>query len=143
MLRQSLDAMRGQLQDLGDRYDQEREEFERLQSAGQSQLQRLSAEYNQTRQSLEQLRTAFDTLERVSSEHALVRARLETVVADRDGQLNAQAASHLAAELAGQEALAGSRRRCVRPSQRRTATSTRSNTNAKRSSAGGGGEPGR
>ena len=105
-LRQSLDAMRGQLQELSDRYDQEREEFERLQSAGQSQLQHLSAEYDQTRQSLEQLRTAFDTLERVSSEHALDRARLETVVADRDAQLNAQAASHLAAELAGHEALA-------------------------------------
>ena len=105
-LRQSLDAMRGQLQELSDRYDQEREEFERLQSAGQSQLQHLSAEYDQTRQSLEQLRTAFDTLERVSSEHALDRARLETVVADRDAQLNAQAASHLAAELAGQEVLA-------------------------------------
>ena len=104
-LRQSLDATRGQLQELGDIYDRERQDFELARSAGESDRQRLSADLNQTRHSLDHLREAFNTLERVSSEHALERSRLESVVADRDAQMSAQQSSHAAAEQAGKEAL--------------------------------------
>ena len=95
----------GELQALSDSSDNERREFERVQSKSESELHRLSAEYDQARQSLDHLRDAFNTLERVSSEHALERARLESVVADRDAQMSAQEATHLAAEQAGKEAL--------------------------------------
>jgi hypothetical protein len=104
-LRQSLDATRGQLQELSDIYDRERQDSERALSAGESDRQRLSADLDQTRQSLDHLRDAFNTLERVSSEHALERSRLESVVADRDAQMSAQESAHAAAEQAGREAL--------------------------------------
>ena len=104
-LRQALDAMRGKFQALGDSSDNERREFERVRSNSESEIQRLSAEHDQARQSLEHLRDAFNTLERVSSEHALERARLESVVADLDAQTSAQEATHLAAEQAAKRAL--------------------------------------
>jgi PAS domain S-box-containing protein len=104
-LLESLELTRGELQELHDRHDREREEFERIHSSRNSELQRVSAEYDQTRQSLDHLRDAFNTLERVSSEHALERARLEGVVTDREAQMSAQEAAHVAAQQAGQEAL--------------------------------------
>ena len=104
-LRQSLDATRGQLQELGDTYARDRQDFERAQSMSESDRQRLSADLDQTRQSLDHLRDAFNTLERVSSEHALERSRLESVVADRDAQISAQESTHAAAERAGKDAL--------------------------------------
>ena len=104
-IRQSLDAMRGELQALRDSSDNERREFERVRWNSESEIQRLSAEYDQARQSLEHLRDAFNTLERVSSEHALERARLESVVADLDAQMSTREATHLAAGQAAKEAL--------------------------------------
>jgi hypothetical protein len=71
---------------------------ERARVASESELRRLSAEYDRVRQSLDQVRAAFNTLERVASEHAVERARLEGVVADRDTQLSAGAGRHRAAE---------------------------------------------
>ena len=104
-LRESLAVMGGQLQELSDTYNHERQEFERTHSRTESELQRVSAEHDQTLKSLDHLRTAFNTLEAVSSEHALERARLESVVADRDAHISAQESAHLAAEQAGKEAL--------------------------------------
>ncbi len=104
-LRQSLDAARGELQALSDSYDNERIEFERAQSSNESKLQGLAAEYDMARHSLDHLRDAFNTLERVSSEHAIERARLESVVIDRDARISAQEAAHLSADQAGKEAL--------------------------------------
>jgi PAS domain S-box-containing protein len=104
-LRQSLDAARGELRTLSDRYDTERSEFERVRSISESKLQELTAEYDLARHSLEHLRDAFNTLERVSSEHAIERTRLEGVVVDRDARISAQEAAHLAAERAAKDAL--------------------------------------
>src|SRR6185312_2084460 len=104
-LRQSLDAVRGELQALSDSYDNERIEFERVQSNNESKLQGLAAEYGRARHSLDHLRDAFNTLERVSSEHAIERARLESVVIDRDARISAQEAAHSSADQAGKEAL--------------------------------------
>lgn len=104
-LRQSLATTQQQLQRLHRAIDTEREAFERARSGSESELQRLSAESTQLRQSLDHWRTAFQTVERVAGEHAVERARLESVVAQRDGELSAQAARHLAAEQAAQQAL--------------------------------------
>jgi chromosome segregation ATPase len=104
-LQQSLDATAVQLQELSDTYTHERQEFERAQSYAESELQRLAAEHDEALKSLDHLRTAFNTLESVSSEHALERARLESVVADRDARISVQESAHLAAEQAGREAL--------------------------------------
>jgi PAS domain S-box-containing protein len=104
-LNEALDMVRGELQALRDTYDGARHDFEQAHTKSEADLQRLSDEYDQTRQSLNHLRDAFNTLERVSSEHALERARLEGVVADRDTELRAQASTHAAAELAAQDAV--------------------------------------
>jgi signal transduction histidine kinase len=72
----------------------------------ETELQRLTAEYDQARQSLAQMHAAFATLERASSENAAERARLESVVADRDAQLSALAEDHLAAEQAWKQNVA-------------------------------------
>lgn len=58
------------------------------------------------RESLARLQSAFQTLEQTAAEHASERARLETVVADRDGRLTAQAESHRLAERNAQDVLA-------------------------------------
>ena len=75
----------------------------------EAQLTRERAEsertHEQLRLSLDQLRTAFQTLEQIASEHAIERAKLESVVAAREGELNAQAARHAAAQQAAQDAL--------------------------------------
>jgi hypothetical protein len=89
----------------------ERADSERLLRASDKELMRVSAEYDQVRQSLDQVQAAFHTLEHVASEHANERARLESVVADRDTQLSAQAARHHAAERAAEDALAEIRER--------------------------------
>jgi PAS domain S-box-containing protein len=83
----------------------ERETLQGLLDTTQGQFQRLSAEYEQLRQSLDQVRTAFHTLEQVASEHAIERARLESVVAEREAELSMRTARHLASEQAAQDAL--------------------------------------
>jgi PAS domain S-box-containing protein len=78
----------------------EREEHERRQVASETELTRLNAEYDQARRSLDHLGISFAALERVATENAAERARLESVVADRDAQLRAQVERHVAAERA-------------------------------------------
>lgn len=92
--------------DLQRTLDEERHVFEQARLASESELQRISAEYDQLRQSLDHLQTALHTLERIADEHAVERARLESVVAERDSALNVQAAEHLAARQAAQDAVA-------------------------------------
>jgi PAS domain S-box-containing protein len=53
---------------------------------------------------------SFAALERVAGENALERARLESIVAERDAQLNAQAEHHAAAERGAADTLAAVRR---------------------------------
>lgn len=72
----------------------------------ENELQRVSAEYSRMRQSLDRLQSAFHTLEQVAGEHEAERARLETVVADRDSQLSAQAEHYRLAEQDAQVARA-------------------------------------
>jgi len=105
-LQQLLGTTRARVQHLQDTLADERQTYEHARSANESELGRLSAERDHTRQSMDQLRAAFDALEGVSSEHAIERARLESVLADRDAQLSAQAARHLVAEQATTDALA-------------------------------------
>jgi PAS domain S-box-containing protein len=97
-----------QVQRLQTTLDEERQGHERARLASESELQRLSAESDRLRESLDQLRIAFHELERIAGEHAVERARLESVVAEREMELSAQSARHLAAEQAAQEALAQS-----------------------------------
>jgi PAS domain S-box-containing protein len=104
-LRQSLEAARGEFHELSAARSQEREDFERATAQRDADLQQLSSEHAQTLEALDHLRAAFNTLERVSSEHALERARLESVVADRDALISAQESAHLAAEQTGKAAL--------------------------------------
>jgi hypothetical protein len=59
---------------------------------------RLSGAYDQARQSLDHLGISFVALERVASENTAERARLESVVAERDAQLRMQVERHLTAE---------------------------------------------
>jgi PAS domain-containing protein len=54
---------------------------------------------------LEQVRSDFQALARLSSEHATERARLGTVVTERDAQLREQSVRHLAAQQAAKETL--------------------------------------
>ena len=51
------------------------------------------------------MQSAFQTLEQIAGEHASERARLETVVADRDSQLSAQAERHRVAEQGAHDAI--------------------------------------
>lgn len=103
-LQDLLATTREQLDRLHNTLNEERQSYERGRLASESELQRVSAEYDQLRQALDQLQTAFLTLERVAGDHAIERARLERVVADRDAQLSAQAEEHLAAEHVAQQA---------------------------------------
>lgn len=105
-LQLSLRAAQEELQRQLDAHKDERQEYERARMTSESELQRLSAEYDQVQHSLDQVRAAFQSLELVSSDHAIERARLEGVVAERDAQLSAQAAAHLAAEQAAEDAIA-------------------------------------
>ncbi|HXW03784.1 MAG TPA: PAS domain S-box protein [Vicinamibacterales bacterium] len=105
-LQGQLATSRDQLEQLHTIVNEEREAYEQARAASEAELQRLSAEYEKVRQSLDQLRAAFDTLERIASEHAIERARLEGLMAERDEQLSADAARHLAAQHAADEALA-------------------------------------
>ena len=78
---------------------------ERARLMREAEFQRLSAEYDQERHTLDQLRVAHHTLEGVSNDHATERARLGILLAERDAQMSAQAASHLASQQASHDAI--------------------------------------
>ena len=105
-LQQRLGTTHEQLQHLHRIVDEEREAHELARVTSESELQRVSAEYGQIRQSFDRLQSAFQTLEQIAGEHAAERARLETVVADRDNQLSAQTERHRVAEQAAHDAFA-------------------------------------
>ena len=105
-LQQALASTQQQLQGLSDTLDDERQQHEHDRATHESAFQQLSADLDQARQSLDRVSAAFDTLERVSSEHAAERARLEGLLADRDADLSAQAARQLASEQSASAALA-------------------------------------
>jgi len=104
-LEDTLRATGDQLERVQRTLDQEREVHRRARSTAESELQRASSESDQMRRSLEQVQAAFATLERVASEHATERGSLERVVAERDAQLSAEAARHVAETQAAQAAL--------------------------------------
>jgi CheY-like chemotaxis protein/flagellar biosynthesis/type III secretory pathway chaperone len=101
-----LDTTHDQLQHLHRIVDEERQAHELARLTSESELQRVTGEYGQLRQSFDRLQSAFQTLEQIAGEHATERARLETVVVDRDSQLSVQAERHRVAEQAAQDALA-------------------------------------
>ncbi|HEX6572459.1 MAG TPA: PAS domain-containing protein, partial [Steroidobacteraceae bacterium] len=86
--------------------DEERQAYARARLTSESELQRVAAEYGQLRQAFDQLQGAFQALEQVAAEHAAERARLGSVVAERDDQLRAQAERHVHAEQVANDALA-------------------------------------
>lgn len=95
-----------QLQRLHTTVDEERQAYARARLTSESELQRVAAEYRQLRQAFDQLQAAFQALEHVAGEHAAERARLGSVVAERDAQLSAQAERHVVAEQVAHDALA-------------------------------------
>ena len=97
-LRTTLGTSRADLHALTETRQHEQQEFEQTRARDRSEIDRVTAEHRQTREALDQLRAAFNTLEQVSSEHALERARLEGVVTDRDARISAQEAAARAAE---------------------------------------------
>jgi hypothetical protein len=86
--------------------DEERQTYARARFASESELQRLAGEYGQLRLAFDQLQAAFHALEHVAGEHAAERARLGSVVAERDAQLSAQAERHLLTEQVAHDAAA-------------------------------------
>ena len=108
-LQQSLAATVDELQRLHETSTGERESYERARVASASDFQRLSAEHGQVRETLDNVRAALETLEIVASQHVAERARLERVLAERDGQLSAQATHLVAVEHASEEAAAQAR----------------------------------
>ena len=105
-LRGVLGTTQDELQHLHRTVDEQREAHERARLTSESELQRVSGEYGQIRQSFDRLQSAFQTLEQIAGEHAAERARLATVVADRESQLSVQAERHHVADQAAQDALA-------------------------------------
>ena len=105
-LRGHLATAQNQVQDLHETIEQERRAHECARLTAASALHRVEAEYGDIRQSFDQLQSAFEALEESAWEHAAARASLETAVADRDGQLSAQAERHHVAEQIAQDALA-------------------------------------
>lgn len=105
-LRDLVGTTQEQLQRLNGTIDEERQAYARARETSESELQRVAAEYGQLRQTFDQLQAAFQALEHVAGEHAAERARLESVVAERDGQLSTQAERHLLAEQVAHDALA-------------------------------------
>ena len=93
-LQRSLTASEEERQRLDETLAEERNEFERSRETADAALRRVTADYDEAQLSLTQIRTAFATLEDVSSGHAGERARLETVLAERDTQLSAEAARY-------------------------------------------------
>ncbi len=104
--RHLLGTTQEQLRRLHASVDEERQAYARARETSESELQRVSGEYGQLRRSFDQLQISFQALERVAGEHAAERARLESVVAERDSQLSAQAERHRSAERIAQEAQA-------------------------------------
>jgi PAS domain S-box-containing protein len=84
---------------LEERAARERADHERVLAERQEEIRHIQ-------QTLDQVRADFQAVARVSSEHATERARLGTVVAERDAQLREQAARHLASQEAAQDTLA-------------------------------------
>jgi PAS domain S-box-containing protein len=103
-LRHLLRAAQDEVQHLRGTIEEDRQAHDRARLASESELQRVSAEYDQHRQSFDRLQSAFQTLEQIAGEHAAERARLESVVSDRDRALSEQAEQHRAAAAAAQDA---------------------------------------
>jgi len=107
-LRQSLDSSQAQLGSLSRVHEDANENFERIRQANEIEIQRLGAAYAVTHQTLDQVRAdALQTLERLGSEHTAELVRINALVAERDAQLNYQAAGHAASQQAAQQALVG------------------------------------
>ena len=104
-VRTTLDTARADLHALTETRQHEQQEFEQTRARNRSEIERLTGEHRQTRDALDQLRGAFNTLEQVSSDHALERARLEGVVTDRDARMSAQEAAARAAEQSAKDTL--------------------------------------
>ena len=96
----------------------------------------LSAEHDQVRHTLDQLRADHSALEAVSSEHAAERSTLGIRLAERDAEMAAQAASHLASQQASRDALhqIEERLRSVEDASRREVAELQRELNALRQS---------
>ncbi len=100
-----LATTQDQLQRVHGALDEERRAYEHARTTSESELQRLSGEYDRLSRSFEHLQAAFQALEQIAGEHAAERARLETVVTDRENALSAQAERFREAERSAQDAL--------------------------------------
>src|SRR5262249_16352114 len=105
-LRRSIDSSQAQLDGLSRLHEDANENFERIRQANEIEIQRLGAAYAVTRQTLDQVRAdALQTLERLGSEHTAELVRVNALVAERDAQMNDQAARHAESQEAAQQAL--------------------------------------
>jgi PAS domain S-box-containing protein len=99
LARQSLVGTEERIQQLESAHKDEQAHVERARMAMESDLARQRGEYTALHQILDQTRaTAQETLERLSRDRAIERARLEALVAERETKLREQAARKLASD---------------------------------------------
>jgi trimeric autotransporter adhesin len=92
-LRECLTSSQAELETLSRLHEDAKDNFERIRQAREIELQRLGDDHIAVCQTLEQVRAdAVQTLQRIESEHAAELASIKALVAERDGQLNDQAA---------------------------------------------------
>jgi PAS domain S-box-containing protein len=103
-LRDSLGAAQEQVQLLQTTIEEDRQGHDRARLASESELDRLSSEADRLRTSLDQVHHAFQELDQIAGAHAVERARLDKVVAERDAALAAETARHLAEKQAAERA---------------------------------------
>lgn len=87
-------------------FDAEQLAHQQTRLASEAELRRVSAEYDHLHATFDALQASFQTLETVAAEHAAERGRLESVVAERDAELDARTERHLAAQEAAHDAFA-------------------------------------
>jgi hypothetical protein len=105
-LRRTLAATHEELHRVERGADEERHAHERDRAALSAELQRVGEEYAQLRHSFDRLQSAFQMLDEIAADHAAERARLESVVAERESELHAQARRHRIAEQEAHDAFA-------------------------------------
>jgi PAS domain S-box-containing protein len=93
-MRRLLTSTQERAQHLQSTLDDERQAHAAVRVATESELHRLASEYSQLQRSFDGLQSAFQTLEETAGAHVTERARLESLLADRDRELHAQVERH-------------------------------------------------
>lgn len=93
-----------EMQDQIGHIQRERENLQQSLGTSEAEYRRVSAESTELQHTLDQMRADVQqTLERTSKEHATERARLETLVTEREAELREQSATHAASQQAARK----------------------------------------